>query len=57
MAMLKGSSDRELLIGKMTNTLKPKGKMGDMEFDPAKLKGKSLREGNAWRVFQAITLE
>lgn len=44
--MLKGSSDHELLIEKMTNTLKPKGKMGDTgaKFDPAKLKDKSERE-------------
>lgn len=44
--MLKGSSDHELLIEKMTNALKPKGKMGDtgVKFDPEKLKGTALRE-------------
>jgi len=38
--MPKGSSNHELLIGNMTNTLKPKGKMGDtgVRFDPAKFK-------------------
>lgn len=45
-AMLKGSSDHELLIGKMANTLKPRGEMGDTgsKFDPIKLKGKSTRQ-------------
>lgn len=44
--MLQGSSDHELLIEKMTNALKPKGRMGDTgaKFDPAKLKGNYLRE-------------
>ncbi|OPJ75562.1 hypothetical protein AV530_004065 [Patagioenas fasciata monilis] len=44
--MLKGSSDHELLIEKMTNALKPKGRMGDTgaKFNPAKLKDKYLRE-------------
>lgn len=44
--MLKGSSNHELLIEKMTNALKPKGKTGDtgVKFDPGKLKGKSLRK-------------
>lgn len=61
-AMLKGSGDHELLIGKMTNALKPKGKMGDTgaKFDPAKFKSQVFerdREGNARRAFQAINLE
>lgn len=50
--MPKGSRDHELLIGKMTNTLKPKGRMGDTgaKFDPAKCKRQVFerdREGNA----------
>lgn len=42
---MKGNSDCQLLIGKMTNTLKPKGNRGDTGaiFDLALLKGKSMR--------------
>lgn len=49
-------------MGKMTNAIKPKGKMGDTgaKFDPIKFKRQVFErdtEGNAWRAFQAINLE